>query len=286
MQYVQEWPLVLFTLLVQLSVGIILVGQCILRCSLHEATGERVRRQSLVALALFAVAMLISLGHTGTPLHGPFTLLHVGSSWLSREIAMLGVTGLALLWLAWLRFKKPPSAKERPVAAVAVAAGLILIFAMSKVYTQKSIPGWNTPGVVPLFLSSAFMLGALWHGMVLSVAGAAFKDDHACAARPIAFWALAGLVLMAAGLPLALPDNALPLNTATMLLPHECLAWAHAAHALLSGLGVLFMVVAALRAPGGATPCGALAIFAFALLFTGELLGRLVFYLSYSRLGM
>lgn len=286
MQYLQEMPLVLFTLLAQMSLGVILVGECVICCRAGDAAGERARRQSPAALALFAAAALISLGHTGTSLHAPYAILHLGSSWLSREIALVALVGLALLWLAYMRLKKQPSPKERPASALVIVAGLLLVFAMSKVYAQKSIPGWNNPGLFPLFLSTVFMLGALWHALALSLKNTALKAGAAGAARPLLLWALAGFVLMAASIPLALPDRSIALNTTTQLLPFECLAWSHALHALLSGLGLMLMAVAALRAMREQGFCAALTIPAFVLLLAGEILGRLVFYLSYSRLGM
>lgn len=286
MQYLQELPLVLFTLLIQMSLGIILVGQCIIRCGVDNPVGERARQQTPLALALFIVAALLSLGHTGTPLHGPFTLLNISSSWLSREIFMVALTGLAMLWLAYLRFRKPPSSKECPAVAVVIVLGLILTFAMSSVYTQKNMPGWNNPSVFPLFLSSIFMLGALWHGLALGFKNTEFKSGSAGAAQPILIWSLIGFVLMAACLPLALPGKGISLNSTTVLLPYECLIWSHTVHAMLSGLGMLLMTVAALRATKEKSFCAVLTVPAFALLLAGEIFGRLVFYLSYSRLGM
>jgi anaerobic dimethyl sulfoxide reductase subunit C (anchor subunit) len=286
MQYLQELPLVFFTLLAQMAIGIVLVGQCITGCGGDNATRDRVRLQSIPAMLLFGIAALISFIHTGTPLHGPFTLLNIGSSWLSREIALVMITGAALLLLAFLRFRKPYSPKERPAAAAVIIAGIALVFAMSGVYNRDSMPGWHSPGVFPLFLSSMLMLGALWHALALSLKNEAVRAASACAARAVIICSLAGFILAAACLPLALPDRSISLNTAAVLLPYACLAWSHAAHALLSGLGALLIVLAALRASrsGGFHP--AFTLPAFVLLLSGEILGRLVFYLSYSRFGM
>lgn len=286
MHYLQELPLVLFTLLVQMAVGIILVGQCIIKCGPNEATRERVRLQSLGALGLFGLAALISLGHTGTPLHSPFTILNIASSWLSREIATVGVTGFFLLLLAFLRFRKPSSSKESLAALMVILAGITLSFVMSSVYNQRFIPGWHSPTVFPLFLSSMFLFGAVWHGVALSVRSVNIGPGSANAGMPILFWGIAGQVVMAACLPMALPDSSPVLNAATSILPVGSIAKGHAVHAAASGLAVLLTAMAALRAGRGEGFKAAYTIPAFALLLLGEITGRLMFYLSYSRLGM
>ena len=69
MEYLQEFPLVFFTLLVQMAVGMVLVGKCVLGNEADRALREGVRRQNVAALLLFAVAVIISFVHLGTPLH-------------------------------------------------------------------------------------------------------------------------------------------------------------------------------------------------------------------------
>jgi anaerobic dimethyl sulfoxide reductase subunit C (anchor subunit) len=286
MHYLQELPLVLFSLLVQTSVGIVLVGQCILAGAPDEEIRERVRFQSIAALILFGIATLVGLGHTGTPLHGPFTIANVSSSWLSREILMLGVAGFALLCLAYLRFRKPYSSRERSVAALVVIAGLILCYVMSRVYNQRFTPGWQSPAVFPLFLSSLFMLGAVWHGIALSVKRSSISEPPAGALRAVQFWALAGCVIMAACIPLSLPGLNVMVNPWTIQIPYDCLKWSHALHALFSGTAVLLLAAAVFRVANRRTLSVTLTVPAFLLLVAGEIVGRLAFYLSYSRLGM
>lgn len=286
MLYVQELPLVLFTLLAQMAVGIVLVGQCIILCGPGETTRERARFQSLAAVVIFGIAALISLGHTGTPLHGPFTILNIASSWLSREIAMVGVTGFSLLLLAFLRFRKPPSSKENLAAFLVILVGIILSFVMSNVYNQRFMPGWHSPTVFPLFLSSMFLFGAVWHSVALSIQNASIGAGSANAGMPILFWGIVGLVVMAVCLPMALPDPATVLNATPGIVPSGCLAGGHAVHAAASGLAVLLTAMAALHAGRGKGFKAVYTIPAFALLLFGEITGRLMFYLSYSRLGM
>jgi anaerobic dimethyl sulfoxide reductase subunit C (anchor subunit) len=287
MGYLQDLPLALFTLLAQLAVGITLVGACITRSRCDQPIQARVRLQSLFALAFFAVAALISLGHTGTPLHGPYTILNFDSSWLSREIAMTLLTGLTLLWLAWLRFRKPPSRGECVATLLALAAGGILIYSMSCVYNQPLMPGWHSIGVFPSFLASTFLLGAAWHGVALSINNDSLLPGSIQAASPVLVVLLLGLTLMGACLPLGLTDRSVDsLNASIIAIPYNSLMWSQSLHGLITGLGALLLGVETVRASRGRGFGAGMCAAALTLVAVGELFGRLVFYLSYSRLGM
>ncbi|WP_291331253.1 DmsC/YnfH family molybdoenzyme membrane anchor subunit [Desulfovibrio sp.] len=283
MEYLQEFPLVFFTLLVQMAVGMVLVGKCVLGNEADRALREGVRRQNVAALLLFAVAGGISFVHLGTPLHAPFTLLHVAQSWLSREILMVGVVGLALLWLVLVGRKKQAVEAEKKAMVLAGLCGIVLLFTMSCVYNQGTMPGWQNWGVFTAFLASMSLLGASWHAVVLSMRkeGAPVR-----ALGPCLVWAVLGLVLMAVSLPLAMPEQSYLVNPVSRLLPPACIAGSHGLHALVSGLGVVLLALGAARGMQGKGLKPALTVAAFILIVLGEVFGRLVFYLSYSRLGM
>lgn len=283
MQYLQEFPLVFFTLLVQTAVGMVLVGKCVLGREADRAVREGVRRQNMAALLLFVVGVLISFVHLGTPLHAPFTLLHLGQSWLSREILMVGVVGIALLWLVVLGRKGQALKSEKKAMVLAGLCGIVLLFVMSCVYNQATMPGWRNWGVFTAFLASMCMLGASWHAVALSLRG---DGAPVRALGPCLVWAVLGLVLMAVSLPLAMPELSSLVNPGSVLLPPECIAWSSGLHALASGLGVVLLALATARGMQGRGFRPALTVPAFVLIVLGEMFGRLVFYLSYSRLGM
>lgn len=285
MQYLEEFPLVLFTLLVQTSIGIIFVGQRLLSRNTDDIVRKRIRFQSAIALFLFAIAMVISLIHTGSPLHSPFTILHVTSSWLSREILMMGITGASLLYLVFLRLK-PFSTIETFVAYLTVILGTFLCFAMSNIYNQPLTPGWYTPAVFPLYISSALMLGAFWHGVTLSVKRPAVLKASGSELYPVLFWSVAGYILMATFIPISLPDQAIAVNPWTTLIPYACIKYSHGVHALLSGIAIFLLVQSVFRNFNRHKMSSALLLTAFIFLIAGEIMGRLTFYLSYSRVGM
>ena len=283
MEYLQEFPLVFFTLLVQMTVGMVLVGKCVLGNEADRGMRESVRRQIITALLLFAVAVVISFVHLGTPLHAPFTLLHVAQSWLSREILMVGVVGLALLWLVVLGRKKAAVESEKKAMVLAGLCGIVLLFVMSCVYNQATMPGWRNWGVFVAFLASMCLLGASWYAMVLSLRR---ESAPARALGPCLVWAVLGLVLMAVSLPLAMPEPSPLINPVSQILPTVCITGSLGLHALVSGLGVVLLALAVARGLQGRGFRPALTVSAFVLIALGEVFGRLVFYLSYSRLGM
>lgn len=283
MEYLQELPLVFFTLLVQMTVGMMLVGKCVLGNEADRGMREGVRRQNVTALLLFIAAVVISFVHLGTPLHAPFTLLHVMQSWLSREILMVGVVGLALLWLVVLGRKKAAVESEKKTMILSGLCGIVLLFVMSNIYNQATLPGWHNWGVFIAFLASMCMLGASWHAMVLSLRK---ESVPARALSPCLVWAVLGIVLMAVSLPFGTPEPSPLINPVSQILPAACITGSLSLHALVSGLGVVLLALAAARGMQGKGFRPALTVSAFILIVLGEAFGRLVFYLSYSRLGM
>lgn len=276
-----EWTLVLFTVLVQAAVGIVLAGECLLRKTDNANERRGIRRQSCAAFIFFAVAGLVSLGHTGSPFNSFYTLFNIGSSWLSREIAMLSLTGLAFLWLAYMRMKDDEQASEKTAALLVVIFGVLLIAIMSRVYRLSVAPAWNSWAGFLAFFGSAFLLGPLWQSMVSLKGDGARKFGSS-----LLLLAFAGLALAAASAPLAVPAASGGVNPATVLAPASCIASTLALRMALVVLGVGILALSVVRVLQGCEKCACSPALAFALVLVGELLGRSMFYLSYARLGM
>ncbi len=147
------WSLIFFTLLVQASSGMVL-WQSLLG-------GKKAQEQqcwSRAALALAMLGMVFSLLHLSAPLHSVFTINNIFFSWLSREIASVGLF-VALLF-AYIY------TKHVLLLYASAASALVLSYAMSKIYTVSLVPYWQNICVFGYFLSSALVLGALllWAG--------------------------------------------------------------------------------------------------------------------------
>lgn len=164
----EELPMILFTVIAQMAIGAFwALGFVQLLGRLRKLPGEAIDR--VTDTSLFAVGPLLVLGffaaffHLNDPFHAPFTLLHVGSSWLSRELLSgvlfggFGFVFAACQWNKWL------TRTLRDVLAVLTAlSGLALLAAMSGVYcTVKTIPAWHTPAIPVFFFASALLTGPL-----------------------------------------------------------------------------------------------------------------------------
>lgn len=288
-----EWSLVLFTVLVQMAAGALLLAPVVSLACLSGASGSgnavdsspcpRARRISrgvaLVAAPVMVASLLISLLHLGTPLNAPKTLLHLGSSWLSREILFTGLLALCAVLLAIAEGRgRGASPVLRWAGALAAAACLL---SMTNVYMLRTVPIWNGPLTPLAFVAAALLLGA---GVVAVAAlwpqpdatGAEFPRLGVAAPALAALVTLAAVVVHALALLAAMPDRMVPggMGLAT-------------AHLALLALGAGVLLAAALRARMADMPAALrLAGLALALALAGELAGRVLFFGLYARMGL
>ena len=164
---VRELALVSFTLLMQTSVGIVLVVAALpsLQGSQPKPGGlwpliGRLDTPLGVAAAAAALGLLASLLHLGQPILAWLALANVRGSWLSREIALAIVFVVALAALA-LTHAGDRSAPSLRVAASALAAvvGLALVFAMARLYMIGGQPAWDRFTTPATFFASTLLLG-------------------------------------------------------------------------------------------------------------------------------
>lgn len=294
-----EWSLVLFTVLVQMAAGAMLLAPVVSLACLAGASGSgnaagsgstvgsaacsRARRISrgaaLVAAPVMVASLLISLLHLGSPLNAPKTLLHLGSSWLSREILFTGLLALCAVLLAVAEGRGKGASPVLRVAGALAAAACLL--SMTNVYMLRTVPAWNGPLTPLAFVAAALLLGA---GVVAVVALWPQADaTEGEAPRPgVAAPALAALVTLVAlavhalALLAAMPGRTVPggMGLAT-------------AHLILLALGAGVLLAAALRARVADMPAALrLAGLALALALAGELAGRVLFFGLYARMGL
>lgn len=156
-----ELPLLIFTLLVQLSVGLTLFITLALP---RQPFGDRaaatrtLRLPLLIACASAGAGLLCSTLHLGYPLNALHALRHVSSSWLSREIvfaaAYLAVLGLATLLAL---FKQ---AIWRALMPLALVVGIVDVYCMSAIYAHSSVVTWTHYTTWLTFFGSTILLGA------------------------------------------------------------------------------------------------------------------------------
>ncbi|NUW57974.1 dimethyl sulfoxide reductase anchor subunit family protein [Cronobacter muytjensii] len=154
-----EFPLVLFTLLMQGAVGVMLM------LCLTAGLMPRAGHMTLVTLpALLGVGVAAGLGlltstlHLGYPLNAFNALRHLSSSWLSREIALAGVF-MALLGISVLLLMMKRRAPW-PLLWLVTLAGLADIAAMASIYCHASVVTWQHVNTWAMFLGSVVVTGA------------------------------------------------------------------------------------------------------------------------------
>ncbi|CNG43472.1 dimethyl sulfoxide reductase anchor subunit family protein [Yersinia frederiksenii] len=159
----QEWSLIIFTLLIQASVGITLLTTFTLIYTNKRLNNEEQYRYALpamlVAFAAGTLGLIVSTAHLGYPLNAFHALRHVGSSWLSREIIFaslyLGLLGLATLIALF---------KKRiwiVLLLIASLLGIVDIFCMSAIYAHSSVVTWMHSNTYWMFYGAALGLGAI-----------------------------------------------------------------------------------------------------------------------------
>ena len=179
----REWALIIFTVCAQMSVGSFLVLGVVHYFSAKKADmaeADQLSDRALIAVVLvLLLGLFASLFHLGNPLQAYTAITNFGSSWLSREV-LCGVAFLILGSLfAFMQWKKIGSFGARNVVAwLAAAVGVVLVYAMGRIYMLPTQPAWNTIATPILFYTTTLLLGSLAIGAAL-VANYTFVKKNA-----------------------------------------------------------------------------------------------------------
>lgn len=180
-----HWPLIVMTVLTQLSVG------AFTSIWLLQAFGVQSHRAAaLVALVVAMLALAASTLHLGRPIHALRALKMWRRSWLSREVLLFSLFALAATAYSaalWLGIRGTGW-----IGALTAILGICGVGASARLYLVPGRPAWNSSLTVAEFASTTALLGAC---------GADILTQGAAAARDAALWGVL-LVLMIAGLKL------------------------------------------------------------------------------------
>jgi anaerobic dimethyl sulfoxide reductase subunit C (anchor subunit) len=278
----KEWPLVAFTLLGQIAVGVFLFFHApfLVRGRL-PFYGWRVAWLVTLAVvaALTALGAFVSFFHLRHPFRAWRALANLRASWLSREIlfelafiALVALTG-GMIWA-----RGPGRQFLWGLLLAAALAGVLFLLSMAKLYMLPALPVWKGPFTPLAFLSTTLAAGAVSTELIIRIVvgpGALELD-----LLSVAFVLVAVEILMAA---LAAPRHGVygfrpgpSLRPAAG--PPPFLHWGRVA-LLAAGQGFLAVEMAS----GGTAimtekgPSVAL-LLAFGLILAGEIAGRFHFY--------
>jgi len=159
----REWPLALFTVFGQTAAGaaVFLLLPLALGFSGVVSADEKAFRLGAAAgiVLLTTLAAGFAFFHLGRPFRAPSALRNIVGSWLSRELILLLVFGLAAAGSAlaeWMDLGAAPW-----LEILTAAAGLVFVFAMARIYTVPAVPDWNSGRTTAAFFSTAFILGSM-----------------------------------------------------------------------------------------------------------------------------
>ena len=279
-----HWPLVVMTVLTQLSVG------AFATLWLMQVLGDTTRlgAAAITALMVGGLALSASTLHLGRPAHAYRAIRMWRRSWLSREVLLFSAfSGVAGLYAGALWFGIAGSAW---IGAATVALGAAGVTATACIYRVPSRPAWNTPFTVVQFALTGGVLGPLF----VAALGAGDARWLATAAMSLAGSALVLLALrflrLIASDSLELRGTARLLSTVLMhrfLARGALLVVGAMVLPLFAGTGV---GVGAGVGPGAGVDSGLAAalggighvalVAGFILALAGEVLGRYLFFVS------
>ena len=271
-----HWPLVVMTVLTQMSVG------AFTTIWLLQLLGGSTRLgiAALASLLVGGLALSASTLHLGRPVHAYRALKMWRRSWLSREVllfsAFSGVSGLYAATLSlglipgvpeWLLHVVPDAARTA-IGALTVTLGIAGVTASACIYRVPSRPSWNTRYTLLQFNLTAALLGPLF-------AAAAGVGDPAWLAIASATAAGAQFMLLAVRFLRCIAADSLELKGTARLL-----STVFAKHLVLRGLLLAAgaVVLPLLAAP--AIGASSMWVLALAMAIGAEILGRYLFFVT------
>jgi DMSO reductase iron-sulfur subunit len=253
-----HWPLVVMTVLTQLSVG------AFAAIWLLQMTGavDRLGLAALASLAVGGLALSASTLHLGRPVHAYRALRMWRRSWLSREVLLFSAfSGVAGLYAGALWFGLAAGAL---LGALTVSFGLAGVTATACIYRVASRPAWNSWLTLMQFATTAGLLGPLF-------AAAIGAGDHATLVPVIVGFAVLQALLLSAGFLRLIASDSIELRGTARLLSTTLATPLMLRAGLLAAGGILIPLT--LTSP----PMAAVAL---ALVLASEILGRYLFFVS------
>lgn len=284
-----EWPLVFFTLLTQISLGIIVAGLLFSLVTKNAETNiplDLKKWLMFTALGCMVVALAISFFHLASPLHSVYALSNIGTSWLSREILLVSMLTFCLLIAsASLHFNVPHRDLFSYLFLACLIVGVILVWSMARIYMIETVPLWNSPATPIAFFNSALLLGGSITLVVLALYFSKNPDipDIRQIQNAVFMMIAAGVFISLLNMLLIQPDMAVA--GSGFFSPAVSPWWRHGQLILmLAGFSLLTYWFTLL--PDSTWAASKLIYAGTACLLVAEILGRYLFYASYYRVGI
>ncbi|HVJ50116.1 dimethyl sulfoxide reductase anchor subunit family protein [Desulfitobacterium sp.] len=280
MIFAEEWPLMTFTLLAQLSIGTFIILMVIkaLIGNQDSQASKALRFGFTVVGPVTLLALIFSVFHLGDPLGAPRSILNLASSWLSREILTTG--GFFALWIVfwWLSRKGKES---HALGWVTALVGLAAILSMSHIYSSSVRPAWANTNTYVAFFGATLAMGVLGavSVFVLGMKGS-FSEAVTKALTTVSYVGVAAVVLPLLYFPMYL--SGLKTGGVTAEASAQVLTGSMGLlifRAILSVIGAVLLVYL-LKKQGNKAQSFPMSVILLALVLVvaGEFMGRYFFY--------
>lgn len=152
-----EWPLIVFTVGLQLACGLSLAATLFDLGSLRSKDAA-MRRVALAIFPLTVFGLIASLFHLGRPLSALRALSNLGSSRLSLEVLLSAGFALAALAYSYLWWKRIRPTRIL-VGVFTTLVGLAAVVSSFSIYMIPSQPAWHS-GWLPISFVGTLLLFA------------------------------------------------------------------------------------------------------------------------------
>lgn len=236
----------------------------------------------ITLMGIMAVAIVMSMFHLGSVTNAMYTVMNIGSSWLSREILFAGLF-LGMLVLTYLMERSNKSLGIVSIVTGVVGAGAV--FTMASVYATTIIPAWTHLNTYVGFFGTMIVFGAIGYGMMVALFDrkSMAKEPYVLFMKKASFAATAAIVVQLVMVPVYLTGLAGggPAAQSSLAVLFDGNSWLMVSRWLLTivGGGMLIMSFYKYR-EAVSTKIPAFVYVAVGFILVGEFAGRYLFYLS------
>lgn len=275
-----EFSLVIFTLFMQASVGCLVVSLlCYYRILEGNESTQLLKKPVAASFILGCVGLVGSLFHMGNPLHMFYTLLHVSSSWMSREVWATAIY-MALLFLSTVLLLLKNKANGALLLLSAIA-GLVYMYAMSALYANTLFNLWGGLFTYASFFGAVMLVGGVTAALLLvgNLRSAGNEVQLKRVVKTSLGVGVMGILLMLLGALSLLGNIGEPIYMG--MTPRELpegLLGLNIARIVFVAIGVLFIGRLLCQKSSETTNATRMMSFATLCIFIGEGVGRVMFF--------
>lgn len=284
---VSEWSLVFFTLFAQAAYGMVIALAVVAAGNKPAGKIVFVNTRILItgiALILMLAALVFSFFHLGSPLKSVYAFSNINSSWLSREILMVSVFwALLLAWYAGLKSGLAGKTANRYLLWISIIAGTLMVFSMARLYMMPTIPAWNSARTMVLFYSSGLLLGI---PLVLTLILPSYIGEEVRSGYYYFIPVFIVLIVFSFLLRIFFDSVVVVYDSNVAFPPDKVPFLVIALHYIFIVTGIGLLIYRILIPAKSAMTWRLALLLSLALIFTGEVIGRYIFYAGYFRTGV